>query len=399
MCYLKFLRHIKSLTIIGLFLLFSFSVFAQQATTKRVILFMIDGMHWQAPGKLNMPVLNSLIKEGTYIQKSYMIIPHHPTIGDYSKYNSCSFPNPILHAGSVFITPENKYLQEKISPRYQTAFVVNSTAYRSVSRGFTTCIMDSKMTDDQVLEQSIALLEKQPIAFMRIHLQSSGDVGQAIVSTSTPDKSYYGNIFGDKSPYIEAVENADKLLGQLVTFLKSTGEWEETVLIITSDHGQSIVGWHPLFDEDSWVTPLLFVGKGIAKNRQLSYFEHTDIAPTIAWLLGVEAPNIDGGAGKVVSEIMAITDVSTDTCRMYIKTIDEQIKEFNILKSKLMIAAEKQRSLSNVIASLENENVTPEPFYHQDRITEWKRAGSTRNMIEANEKILKQMRHQLRMIQ
>jgi hypothetical protein len=399
MCYLKFLRHIKSLIFNGLFLLFSFSVFAQQTATKRVILFMIDGMHWQAPEKLNMPVLNSLIKEGTYIQKSYMIIPHHPTIGDYSKFNSCSFPNPMLHAGSVFVNPENKYLQERLSPQSQTAFVVNSTAYKSVARGFTTCIMDPNLTDDQVLEQSIFLLENQHPVFMRIHLQSSGDIGQAVVSTSTSDKPYYRNIFGEKSPYVESVENADKLLGLLVDYLKKSVKWEETILIVTSDHGQSIIGWHPLFDEDSWVTPLLFVGNGIAKNRQLSYFEHTDIAPTIAWLLGVELPNNDGGSGKAVKEIMTASEGSSYSPQMYIKTINGQIKEYNLLKSKLMIAAETDRSLSNVIASLENENITPIPFYHQDRIMEWEKAGSTEKMIEANEKILKQMQHQLKSIQ
>ena len=81
---------------------------------ERVVLFMIDGLHWQAPEILNMPVLNALIKQGTYVQKSYMIIPHHPTIGDYSKFNSCSFPNPVLHEGTIFIKPENKFLQEVI---------------------------------------------------------------------------------------------------------------------------------------------------------------------------------------------------------------------------------------------------------------------------------------------
>ncbi|HQB28336.1 MAG TPA: hypothetical protein PLO29_05250, partial [Paludibacter sp.] len=98
----------------------------------KVILFMIDGMHYEAPQKLNMPVLNSLIKEGTYVQKSYMIIPHHPTVGDYSKFNSCSFPNPMLHEGTIFIRPGNKMIQEMISPKHQTAFVVNTTAYNSV---------------------------------------------------------------------------------------------------------------------------------------------------------------------------------------------------------------------------------------------------------------------------
>ena len=98
-----------------------------------VILYMIDGMHWQAPEKMDMPFLNSLIKEGTYIQKSYVIVPHHPTIGDYSKQNSCSFPNPMLHQGTIFISPENKMIQETISPKYKTDFVVLSQ-HQKISR-------------------------------------------------------------------------------------------------------------------------------------------------------------------------------------------------------------------------------------------------------------------------
>jgi len=74
-----------------------------QTEVKRVILLTIDGLHWEAPGRLSMPVFKSLIKEGTYIQQSYVIIPHHPTIGDYSKFNSCSFPNPVLHEGTIFL--------------------------------------------------------------------------------------------------------------------------------------------------------------------------------------------------------------------------------------------------------------------------------------------------------
>ena len=52
----------------------------------RAIVFLIDGLHWQAPEKLHMPVLNKLIGQGTYINKSWMIVPHHPTVGDYGKF-------------------------------------------------------------------------------------------------------------------------------------------------------------------------------------------------------------------------------------------------------------------------------------------------------------------------
>ena len=123
------------------------SLAASEAT--RIILFTIDGLHWEAPAKLNMPVFNALKEECTYVRKSYMIIPHHPTVGDYSKFNSCSFPNPVLHQGSLFISPDNRMLQEIVSLHFPTAFVVNTTAYRSVARGFTTTIMDSRLTDNQ----------------------------------------------------------------------------------------------------------------------------------------------------------------------------------------------------------------------------------------------------------
>lgn len=369
--------------------------FTKAQTPERVILFMIDGMNWKNPDTLKMPVFNSLVKEGTYIQKSYVIIPHHPTVGDYSKFNSCSFPNPMLHEGTIFIKPENKFIQEVISPKYQTAFIVNTSAYKTVGRGFTTCIMDQSLTDDQVVNQAIELLKTQTPRFMRIHLQTPGDIGTNI-SLAGPEVPYARNIFGKNSPYVKAIENADKLLGQFVEYLKVSGKWEHTVLIVTSDHGQSKIGWHPLFDEDSWVTPLVFVGPGIANGRRLSYFEHTDLAPTIAWLLGVESPNNDEGSGKTVKEIMQQADASDYNPPMYIKTINTQIKEFNILHARMILAAEKERYFSNLIAAMENQNLTPEPFYDQDRITDWYKAGTTKHLIEANEKILQQMRKELK---
>jgi len=377
-------------------LLFQISNIIVAQQPKNIILFLIDGLHWNAPELLKMPVFNSLINEGTYIQKSYVIIPHHPTIGDYSKFNSCSLPNPVLQEGTIFIKPENKFIQEVISPRFKTAFVVNTTAYRSIARGFTNCIMDPELSDDQVVEQSINILNNQNPLFMRIHLQSAGNIGQSVVSVSSLDKSYYRNIFGKSSPYVVAIENADRLLGQLISYLKESGKWNQTILIVTSDHGQSLVGWHPLFDEDSWITPLVIVGQGIAKNRRLPYFEHTNIAPTIACLLGVNKPNNDGGAGNMVAEIMEDIDISGYNPPQNIKIINQQIKEFNILKSRMIIAADKKSYFSNIIASLENENITPEPFYHQDRITDWYKAKTTKQMIDANEIILSKMRLELK---
>ncbi len=368
--------------------------FLRAQQVESVILLTIDGLHWQTPQRTDMPNFNALIKEGTYVEKSYLLTPHHPTIGDYSKYNSCSFPNPVLHSGSVFLRPKSKYIQELIPPSRKTAFTVNSTAYRSVARGFDICIMDASLSDDEVMKKSIKIIDEDNPAFIRIHLQTPGELGRS-VSVCSQDKSYYRDIYGENSPYVDGIENADKLLGELVSFLKQNEKWENTVLIVTSDHGQSRLGWHAMLDEDSWVTPLVFSGKGIAKSRLLSYFEHTDLSPTIAMLLNCPNPNNDGGCGKSAKEILSCTNISDAYHPQYIKTINEQIKEFNILKAKLTINIKERPYYALLLASLENENLTPEPFYHQDRIMDWHKSGSVKHLIEANEQILKRMKEAL----
>lgn len=369
---------------------------AQQAD--RVILFMIDGLHWQAPQRLNMPNLSSLIAEGSYVAKSYMIIPHHPSSQDYIDQHNSSLPNPVLHSGTVFQTPATRMLQEMLPKGQHSAFLVNSTtAYKSVSRGFSTVVMDSSLTDRELLEQSLHIIETQNPRLMRINLQTSSNQGLA-VSRAAKDKPYHQNIYGEGSPYVTAVEHADALLGQLTTHLKKSGMWSESVIIVTSDHGQSLVGWHAMLDPDSWVTPLVFAGQNIAKGRRIKYFEHTDLAPTIAWMLGLQPPSADGGAGKLNTSMMSNAAIQQYDAPQYIKTINQQIRDYNVLKSRMTLAAEKNQYYANVLAILEDESlaITAEPFYHQDRVMQWHEAGTTENMIAANQHVLNTMRLELK---
>jgi hypothetical protein len=260
--------------------------------------------------------------------------------------------------------------------------------------------MDDTLTDDQVVEVACDILKNQSPVFMRVHLQRPGQRGYDI-SQSAPNHPCYRNIFAPHSPYVEAIENADRLLGQFVTFLKDAGLWDGTVLIVTSDHGQSRIGWHPLFDEDSWTTPLVFAGAPIASGRELPYFEHTDLAPTIAELLGKEWPaqhsgtapseKHDGGAGTFVKQILKKADASGYAPAENIKTINRQIREYNFLRAKLILLSETDPYYGNVVALLENETFI-KPFGHQDRILDWGKAGNTTQLIESNEAVLKQMR-------
>lgn len=369
-------------------------------TPERVIVLFIDGLHWKAPSLLEMPNFNSLVQSGTYIAKSYMIIPHHPTIGEYGRLHTTSFPNPVLQEGTLFIRPENRMLQEVFGTEEITGFIANTTAYTSVSRGFNINIHNPAMTDGEVMDESIRLLETNDLRYCRIHLQTSGNQGRYL-SYTTPDKPYYRNIWGAGSPYMAAIETADVLLGKLIDYLKKTGKWSSSLLIVTSDHGQSSHGWHPIIDEDSYVTPLVFSGSSIAQKRQLDYFEHTDLAATIAALMGVEKPNNDGGAGRFVTEVSdggagnGAASAAELPHPTYIKIINRQLNLYNSLRAKMMIAAESNSYYSSLISYLENELLTPEPFYHQDRFLEWHKAGTVANLIQVNDRILKQMEKEL----
>ena len=376
-----------------LFLLLCTGVHAQDRP-ERVIVFMIDGLHWEAPAKLKMPVFNELRRAGTYVEQSYMITPHHPTVGDYGKLHTSSFPNPVLQAGNLFVSPENKYLQESFSPKHQTAFIGNSTAYTSVSRGFTTIMLDPALNDGEVVDQAIKVINSQDVKYVRVHLQTPGNEGR-YASYTTPDKPYYRNIWGVGSPYVKYVEEADAHLGRLVADLKRSGKWASTLLIVSSDQGQANIGWHPMITPDSWRCPLVFVGAGVAKGRTLPYFEHTDLTPTIAGIMGVAAPNRNGGAGRAVTAMLAAESGAFDHPQ-YIKTINQQINDYNSLRAQVMLAAERDPYFSSLISFLENELLTPEPFYHQDRFLEWSRAGTVEHLIEVNAGILDQMRKELK---
>lgn len=388
------LTHLRTLTALAgwLIALLPLCVGAQ-TKPERVIVFIIDGLHHKAPDRLNMPNFNQLRKEGCYVNKSVMIAPHHPTVGDYGKQHTCSFPNPVLQSGTLLIKPEHTYLQEWFPKTANTFFFANTTAYNSVTRGFKYVVQDPSLNDEALVKQAMNYLSSGPVQYMRVHLQTPGNLGRSL-SNTTPDKPYYRNLWGAGSPYVAQIEGADKLLGQFVAQLKTQNLWQSTLLLVTSDQGQSEIGWHPVIDPDSWVTPLVMVGPGIAAGRTLSYVEHTDLSPTLAKAVGIAAPQTTN-LGKVVSSFFANEEETTSADPQLLWTINQQCNEYFRLRAKIQLDADKNIYSSSYLTFLENDLLTPEPFYHLDRFTEWHKAGSVSHLIENNEAILGQMRQYL----
>ena len=96
---------------------------------------------------------------------------------------------------------------------------------------------------------------------------------------------------GHKTPaYYEAVSKVDGQIGAIVQATKDAGIFDETVFIISADHGGIGYG-HGGETLDELEIPFMVYGKGIKKGYSIKHAVYTyDNAATVATLLGLKQP-------------------------------------------------------------------------------------------------------------
>jgi len=102
--------------------------------------------------------------------------------------------------------------------------------------------------------------------------------------------------------YNGAINFVDHEIGRLINFLKDEGIYDQTLIILTGDHGDNhmrdgvFVGHFGLYDKVIHI-PLVLAGAGLPQNRRIhSFVQHIDITPTILDMLGADSNsfNFDG---------------------------------------------------------------------------------------------------------
>ena len=95
------------------------------------------------------------------------------------------------------------------------------------------------------------------------------------------------------SKYHGAVRYVDFQLGKLFDILKKQKRWENTLLIITSDHGDSLTehdiffDHHGLYEETTHVPLILHYPELFTAGKRInSFVQHIDLVPTISDLIG-----------------------------------------------------------------------------------------------------------------
>tara|TARA_R110002072_G_scaffold5527_3_gene35333 strand:+ start:16967 stop:18448 length:1482 start_codon:yes stop_codon:yes gene_type:complete len=97
-----------------------------------------------------------------------------------------------------------------------------------------------------------------------------------------------------QASYYGLMSEVDHHMGRLVQFLKDCGEWDRTLFIFTSDHGEQM-GDHWMygkagFYDQSYHIPLVICGPGLTVGQCDAFTEHVDIVPTILESLDQKIP-------------------------------------------------------------------------------------------------------------
>ena len=97
------------------------------------------------------------------------------------------------------------------------------------------------------------------------------------------------------------LQGADAQIAAIIEATKQAGMYDDTIFMVVSDHGGIGTG-HGSISMSEMEAPLVFFGKGIKKGHKIqSSVVRYDTAPTIARILGAEAPAV--WRGKVIEEI------------------------------------------------------------------------------------------------
>jgi hypothetical protein len=354
---------------------------------EHAIIFIIDGLSYKAIERLDLKNLRTLIAAGTYYMKSYNILPADPRSGEWTKYHSSSIPNPVILAGTVMLRIDQQYVQQSFFPDRITAHAANDIAYRRLNVGFNLSYLsgsdDSPVHDDQTIYWAIEFLRKARPAFMKIHLQDTGNAGSASYAETNPSVPWHRNIWAEGSPYRKAALQADEYLGKFLDELSALELKDKTLLFVTADHGQADTGWHPFDAEDAWAMPLVVVGPGIRAGQRLEYAEQIDIVPTLCYLMGVKPPpNADG---RILAEALTEPPANVPPRRQTMRELDITLRDGDAVLQRLRHDAEKSPALKTQLAQAEHD------FWGLDRILHWHQFGTVDRLLAHNRSVLEKL--------
>ncbi len=347
------------------------------------ILYIIDGLSYKTWNQVDLPVLKKMIKTGALVEKNYLPPSAHPTEGPYADLHTCSIPNPIMMAGTLFITKETQYLPQCFFPQKVTAFVANTEIYSSLNK-FYHYSYQKLGPDPEGVEKALAFMKMAKPVFMRVHLQEVGEASFQIMMIKE-DVPWRGNIWAKGSPYVGMLKKADNLIGHFLDGLENLGMLSKTVILVIGDHGEADSGSHPHQITDASITSIVLWGAGVKKGVKIPYSEHIDVVPTICALMETEPPGTC--QGRVMADALSRFKGEILPRKQNLKDMLEQFEEYRNKEAQASLALAS--TVSGQLARFYRDfNRIKKDFYDIDKFSEWPRFKTVEELLINNREVL-----------
>ena len=270
----------------------------------RVVVIGLDGLSPDGIQKAATPVLDSLMKNGSYSMRAKAVFPSSSSPNWASMITGTSPAHHEIWSNDWKRTDiaDKAYCGGQKGQFYPTIFRAvreqnkdNKIACfydwddfgRLLEDDVCTVKVDGKGEDDTATQAADYIAANAPL-FTFIHLDHVDHAGH---------DAGHGT-----SVYYQSVSKADSLIGKIMNAIRASGQAENTAVLITADHGGVGKG-HGGHSAAEMTIPWIISGKGIKKNHELSTpIDTFDTAVTVARVLNVKP--FDCWTGKAIVEAL-----------------------------------------------------------------------------------------------
>jgi len=119
--------------------------------------------------------------------------------------------------------------------------------------------------------------------FTKDFLRESKPQFKMLFSLSSHEPFDVPNFKKKNSPYLNSIAYTDSCLGVMMSALRASEKWKNTLVIITADHGSILPDKAPIFDTANFKIPLVLTGGVVQRDTVITdIVSQSDIAATIS---------------------------------------------------------------------------------------------------------------------
>lgn len=276
-------------------LLVTDAVFAAKWRANHVVLIGLDGWGAYSVEKADMPVVKKLMQEGSYTLKKRSVLPSSSAVNWASMFMGAG---PELHGYTEWgsQTPE---LPSRIVDEDGIFPTVFGLLHRAAPKAEIGCIYEwdgiRYVVDTLALtyDKHVAQASKEPEATARYAAEYIKRAKPNLVGVIFDNPDHVGHADGHDTPaYYEVLTKLDGYIGQIVQAVKEAGILDDTVFIITADHGGINKG-HGGKTMEEMETAFIISGKNVKKGYNFTEsMMQFDVAPTIGWIFNLQQPQV-----------------------------------------------------------------------------------------------------------